>query len=239
MFQNVVIISKSFRDKAAAGKILQVLIMMFLPSLSTGYSISSKIYFWSFWSFILFSIFRYKTEKVWDKTERLDIMFGSTGSKVEEVDRQIKEERNNSLDDDDFDSDDEESGPSISVQVNTESDIHHISEEERSTHFIAIKISYPEIIENVSKVQKQIIGKEEILQDCCMKKGLLHITFAMVRIEGKAGVEEAKKLMRDLKPELSNILLTNLRPQLGLKTYKALVKELSTLMLHQLMRKHF
>ena len=57
-------------------------------------------------------------------------MFGSTGSKVgimefmEEVDKKIKEERDNGLDDDDFDSDDEESGPSISIQVNTESDIY-------------------------------------------------------------------------------------------------------------------
>ena len=76
---------------------------------------------------------------------------------MEEVDEKIREERDNTLDDDDFDSDDEESGPSISVQVNTESDIHRISEEERSTHFIAIKISDPEIID--TKVQMQIIGK--------------------------------------------------------------------------------
>ena len=41
--------------------------------------------------------FKYKTEKVWDKTQRLDIVFSSTGSKVgimqfmEEVDRTVKE----------------------------------------------------------------------------------------------------------------------------------------------------
>ena len=51
-----------------------------------------------------------------------------------------------------------------------------------------------------------LIGMEEILQDCCMKKGLLQITLAMVRLEGREGVEEARELMRDLKPELSNIL---------------------------------
>jgi len=43
--------------------------------------------------------FKYKNEKFWDKTERKDIMFGSTGSEVgikdfmEEVDNMIREEQ--------------------------------------------------------------------------------------------------------------------------------------------------
>merc|ERR1711892_1361242 len=59
--------------------------------------------------------FKYKTEKVWDKAQRLDMVFGSTGSKVEgivefmeEVDRRVKEEREETLNDDDYDSDTEE-----------------------------------------------------------------------------------------------------------------------------------
>ena len=43
--------------------------------------------------------FKYKSEKVWDKTERLDVVFGSTGSQesivelMERVDREIVEKR--------------------------------------------------------------------------------------------------------------------------------------------------
>merc|ERR1711915_171759 len=112
--------------------------------------------------------FKYKTEKVWDKMDRLDIGFGSTGSTVgivefmERVDRRIQEEREKMIDEDgiDSDSDDEFEGPVISVQV--QNNVESIPEEERSTHFLALKIEEPEIIENVVKVQKNIIDKEEI-----------------------------------------------------------------------------
>merc|ERR1711915_92325 len=112
--------------------------------------------------------FKYKTEKVWDKMDRLDIVFGSTGSTVgivefmERVDRRIQDEREKMLDEDDIesDSDDELEGPVISVQV--QNNVESIPEEERSTHFLALKIEEPEIIENVVKVQKNIVDKEEI-----------------------------------------------------------------------------
>lgn len=53
--------------------------------------------------------FKYKTEKVWDKNERLDIVFGSTGSKInimdfmEKVDEEIRERRPEALDNQDDD----------------------------------------------------------------------------------------------------------------------------------------
>ena len=39
-----------------------------------------------------------------------------------------------------------------------------------------------------------------------MKKGLFHITIAMIRLEGTEGVNNAKKMMHDLQPELVKIL---------------------------------
>ena len=75
--------------------------------------------------------------------DRLDIVFGSTGSTVgivkfmERVDRRIEEERDKMLDEDDIDSDsdDELEGPVISVQV--KNNVESIPEEVRSTHFLA------------------------------------------------------------------------------------------------------
>jgi len=156
--------------------------------------------------------FKYKSEKVWDKTERLDIVFGSTGSNIgimdfmEEVDKKIREERENFVHEDEYDSDFEDQEPAIAFEVNIVNNVHQIAEEERSSHFIAVKISNEDIVKNILKVQNKIIENEEILQDCCMKKGLLHITLAMLRIKGEEGIEEARKLMRTIKPKLTEIL---------------------------------
>ena len=62
--------------------------------------------------------FKYKTEKVWDKNERLDIVFGSTENNeglniiefMEQVDREVEGKRREELEDYDYDSDDEEIG---------------------------------------------------------------------------------------------------------------------------------
>jgi len=144
--------------------------------------------------------------------DRLDIVFGSTGSTVgivkfmERVDRRIEEERDKMLDEDDIDSDsdDELEGPVISVQV--KNNVESIPEEVRSTHFLAIKIEEPEIIENVVKVQKNIVDREEVLQECCMKRGLLHVTLAMLRIRGEEGAAEAKQIVRSLEAKLSKVV---------------------------------
>ena len=171
-------------------------------------------------------MFRYKAEKVWDKTERLDIVFGSTGSNVgimdfmEEVDRKLREEKENYVEDYESDSDFEDQEPSISLEVNTVNTSHHIAEEERSSHFIAIKISNEDIVKNIKKVQSKIIENEEILQDCCMKEGLLHITIAMLRIKGEEGIEEARKLMRTIKPKLEEVLADKSEAVLNIEKLK-------------------
>jgi len=181
--------------------------------------------------------FKYKTEKVWDKNERLDIVYGSTGSNInindfmEDVDRDIKEKRLAEMNDEDYDSDDSDDdvqvnhvmGPNLNItsdKVDSDhiNNVHLIAEEDRSTHFIAIKITNPEIVENVCRVQEEIINHEEILQDCCMKKGLFHITVAMIRLEGHEGVENAKKMMHDLQPELQKILLDRSKNILTVKS---------------------
>jgi len=165
--------------------------------------------------------FKYKTEKVWDKNERLDIVFGSTGSSInimdfmEQVDEEIRERRREALnnqDDDDSDYSDSDDDldnfrPVVMSQtVNTDNNVHLIAEEERSTHFIAIKIKNEEIIEHLMKVQGEIIRREEILQECCMKKGLFHLTIAMIRLEGVEGIKSATDMMNSLHEDLKLIL---------------------------------
>ena len=48
--------------------------------------------------------------------------------------------------------------------------ISRIPDEERSTHFIAIRIKNPDIVKAAKSVQEDVVSKEEALADCCMGK---------------------------------------------------------------------
>ena len=168
--------------------------------------------------------FKYKSEKVWDKSQRLDVVFGSTGSEetiaelMDRVDREIVERREICIEEDGSDSEEEEeeeedayySRPAVTLtmteRVNTDDSVNLIAEEDRSTHFIAIKINNQEIIENLIRVQESIMAREELLQECCMKRGLFHITIAMLRIRGEEGLDQARQMMQRLKVELDSLL---------------------------------
>ena len=89
--------------------------------------------------------------------------------------------------------------------VHSDNNVYLIAEEDRSTHFIAIKITNQDIIDNIVKVQREIIDHEEMLQECCMKRGLFHITLAMIRLTGSEGVEEAVNMMKSLQQELTSL----------------------------------
>merc|ERR1719336_2811783 len=127
---------------------------------------------------------------------------------MEKVDEEIRERRQEEIDNYDDDSDYSDSDDEfdnfrpimMSQTVNTDNNVHMIAEEDRSTHFIAIKITNEEITDNLMKVQK------EILQECCMKKGLFHLTIAMIRLEGIEGIKAATKMMNGLHEELKLIL---------------------------------
>ena len=94
----------------------------------------------------------------------------------------------------------------MTERVNTDNNVHMIAEEDRSTHFIAIKINNEEIVENLMRVQDSIIVREELLQECCMKRGLFHVTIAMIRIQGEEGLEQARHMIQRLEAELRILL---------------------------------
>ncbi len=83
------------------------------------------------------------------------------------------------------------------------SKVNHIPEEERSTHFLAIRVTDPEIASNVDRLQQHIVDQEEELSDCCMSRGLLHVTLGMLRLSGERGENEAREMMEDLRPILN------------------------------------
>ena len=72
------------------------------------------------------------------------------------------------------------------------------AEEERSTHFLAIRVTDPELVANLCRVQDSIVALDSNLRDCCIKPGLFHITIDQLRLEGPERVLRA--MMERLRP---------------------------------------
>ena len=158
--------------------------------------------------------FKYKTEKVWDKSQRLDTVFGSTGSQVtilelmERVDTEIAETRRAELQQecDCWSEEEEEVTFSLPARISTEQQVSSLLEEERSTHFIAVRITEPELVARLGAVQQEMVGREAALAECCMKPGLLHLTLAMLRLTGEDAAAAAQRMMDGLRAELQPLL---------------------------------
>jgi 2'-5' RNA ligase len=185
--------------------------------------------------------FKYKDTKVWDKTQRLDLIFNSTvfqgdfkGKTIEEVMQQIDdrlelakfgggderdgENAENESSESDSESSDSENDVAISIKPIEPAEFKStIPDEERSTHFIAIRITEPEIIENAIKIQQHMVQQEEAIGDCCMGSGLFHMTLAMMRLNGQEGIDEATKMVEDLQEELQELLDKRTDRKIGMK----------------------
>ena len=133
---------------------------------------------------------------MWEKATRLDLIFGSTGDNrgiievMEEVDRNKVE-----------DEEDEESDSEVELDVQEDrTEEQLLAEEERSTHFLAIRVTDPELVANLCRVQESIVAHEPILRECCMRPGLFHLTIGMLRLEGPEGLVAARAMMERLRP---------------------------------------
>ena len=140
--------------------------------------------------------FKYSGSKVWEKATRLDLIFGSTGDQrgivqvMEEVDRiEVEEEE------------DEESDGEVELGVQEDrTEEQLVAEEERSTHFLAIRVTDPELVANLCRFQDIIVAHEPILRDCCMKPGHFHLTIGVLILEGPEGLVAARSMMERLRP---------------------------------------
>ena len=160
---------------------------------------------------------RYKTEKVWDKNSRLDIVFGSTGNEtgilqfMEDVDQRIREarfdEETTAADDSDSSEDEDTININANPLVSLDDRLQKVQEESRSTHFLAIRIANPGLLQRLMAVQKLVVESDPNLADCCMKEGLFHITLGMLRIPETRGILAAVDTLEGLAEEFK--ALTN------------------------------
>ena len=70
-----------------------------------------------------------------------------------------------------------------------------VAEEERSTHFLAIRVTDPELVANLCRFQDIIAAPEPILRD-----GHFHLTIGVLRLEGLEGLVAARSIMDQLRP---------------------------------------
>ena len=81
-----------------------------------------------------------------------------------------------------------------------------ISEEYRSTHFLAVQVTNKELVRELVGVQRRIVEQEPILHECCMKEGLFHITLGMLRIDDIQGIQAAVDMVDQLKDDAAALI---------------------------------
>lgn len=162
--------------------------------------------------------YKYKNVKVWDKSERLDLVFGSAGGNttirevIQRVDKELEEKRTCGFYDDSDDDDDV-----VAVKTEDESScgkglfsmiLHEQSQknELRATHFFCIRVNNDEVRRRVGLVQESVMREDPTLRSCVMPSELLHITLAMVKLDSFQAIHEAGDLLRELRENLKGVL---------------------------------
>ncbi|XP_066949743.1 leukocyte receptor cluster member 9-like [Macrobrachium rosenbergii] len=165
--------------------------------------------------------FKYRGVKVWDKNERVDNVFGSTGSNVtiqnvmQEVDEELERKRQT------YDSDDSDSDDTSAVKEAVQAQKQEY-DRLRASHFLCIRVYNEELKNFALEVQEKIIEQEPVLRSCAMPAELLHVTLALIRIDGPEGMSKLVGLLQDLRPKLQELVAEETQSQIlakGLSTF--------------------
>ncbi|GIY72524.1 leukocyte receptor cluster member 9 [Caerostris darwini] len=135
--------------------------------------------------------FKYLNRKVWDKRNRTDIIFGSTGHPFNIYDFMSK------VDDDILNFRDEDVDTLDPMHHNVSEYSDEINNEEeieikdRPNFFIAARIENQDIIKNLNEVSDYIKSKDELLGECCIPPKMLHMTLAILKLENVSEIRDA------------------------------------------------
>lgn len=162
--------------------------------------------------------YKYKDVKVWDKNDRLDLVFGSAGGDttirevIQKVEEELAEKRRTCGSDD---SDDDDDAVVIGVESESTSGKGFISlisegqslkdEPLRASHFFCIRVNDEEVRRRVALVQESVVQEDPTLRSCAMPGELLHITLAMVKLDSYQAIHEAGNLLEELRESLKAV----------------------------------
>ncbi|XP_072167718.1 leukocyte receptor cluster member 9-like [Diadema setosum] len=167
--------------------------------------------------------FKYKDEVVWDKTKRLDNVFGSLGSSITIVDvverfakENSSEEEGDEKDTDDmfdFEIQNDYDGDDSTMRTDkNDANIHRRHPKKRvnksrPNYFIAMHITDEDIISKVKDVQKHMSGMDPLLSSYLMSPAHLHITLCTLQLATEAQVSTALSVLKSIQHELASMLL--------------------------------
>ena len=161
--------------------------------------------------------FKYHSVKVWDKNERLDDVFGSTGGTVTITDVMAKYEveipqgteaepvvsRDSCGDNDGADDD--------SVVANVRSPCSDKSNNKlRPNYFLCVRITDSQIAEKIEALQEGVLEVEPHYDECCIKPTALHVTICTLGLDTLEQVSSARRVLEDASGELRAMALKNI-----------------------------
>ncbi|XP_035696177.1 leukocyte receptor cluster member 9-like [Branchiostoma floridae] len=171
--------------------------------------------------------FKYHDEKVWDKNERLDNVFGSTGSYVtihdvlqryrkedESLTTGEKEEGASSVAeeqecDEESSSDSDDDTQTVTTpwirQKNTSRKSKPTSSN-RPNFFVAVRITDPDILRVAKHFRTCIFERSPVLDAALAQVEKLHVTLCTLRINNQDELDAARRVLRDLKRESARLL---------------------------------
>ena len=164
--------------------------------------------------------FMYHAIKVWDKNERLDDVFGSTGSAVTITDVMAKYEVENSqstdaetvVSRDSCDNDDCVDDDRIVANLRTPcSDIGKSGNNKpRPNYFVCVRITDSQIVEKLEALQESVLEVEPQYDECCIKPTALHVTLCTLGLDTLEQVSSARRVLEDASGELRAMALKNI-----------------------------
>ncbi|KAH1180759.1 leukocyte receptor cluster member 9 [Mauremys mutica] len=157
--------------------------------------------------------FKYRGRVVWDKASRLDDVFGSTGGgrtilevMEEEAGRQQAVGRGDggagvpeaavALESEEKEEDDE-------AEPGAQS---HPPAGPRPTHFVAVRITSPELRGSVARLQEALSQADPALAEFCAPLATLHLTLCLLRLHGAGEMQSAVTALRELQAEHRRLL---------------------------------
>lgn len=157
--------------------------------------------------------FKYLSRKVWDKRNRTDIVFGSTGYPlsihdfISKVDNDLLNFREEEDIDIDLSSVKNNTGLDYSEEITNEGDIDITG---RPNFFIAARIENVDTVSKLKEVSDYIISKEELLGECCVSPAMYHMTFSILKLDSPADICDAVAAMQAVSLQKLPLVTLNL-----------------------------
>ncbi|XP_014672297.1 PREDICTED: leukocyte receptor cluster member 9-like [Priapulus caudatus] len=147
--------------------------------------------------------FKYRGLKVWDKSERLDLMFGSTGDTrdlhdaIAAYDALHPDDEEGATDSDDSDDEDfgDGGGNAKFTLSQATADVRY-DLSDRPNYFVAVHVTNPEVIAKVTAIQADVRAYDPRLAEGFLHTGALHVTLAMLRLDGPDDVRACQVALR-------------------------------------------